>query len=86
MPIGSTFSVGAKGKPAQTYQISSRTTVPQGKLKRSWFGNDGPHRLVLFTCAELRGGHFRKTMAIIATPVPAVTPATSPTPSVATAR
>jgi hypothetical protein len=85
MPIGSTFSAGVKGKPAQTYQISSRTTVPQGKLKRSWFTSSGPHRLVLITCADLRGGHFRKTMAIIATPVPAAAPAAQPTPSVAIA-
>ncbi len=71
MPIGSTFTIGATGKVAKTYQISSRVTVPKGTLERSWFRTGGPHRLVLITCADLSGGVFRRTMAIIATPVPA---------------
>jgi hypothetical protein len=70
MPIGSTFSIGAVGKTPRTYQISSRVTVPKGVLKRSWFRHDGPKRLVLITCNDLRGGVFARTMAIIATPVP----------------
>ncbi len=80
MPIGSTFTVGAVGKPAKTYQISSRVTVPKGKLQKSWFATTGAHRLVLITCADLRGGHFQKTTAIIATPVPVVTLGGTPTP------
>jgi hypothetical protein len=75
MPIGSTFKVGAIGKPAQTFKIASRETVPKGKLKKSWFSNEGPHRLVLLTCADYSGGHFRQTTAIIATPVPVPPPA-----------
>jgi hypothetical protein len=70
MPIGSTFTIGATGRAAKTYQISSRVTVPHGKLLRSWFRTGGPHRLVLITCADLSGGVFRRTMAIIAAPVP----------------
>jgi hypothetical protein len=80
MPIGSTFTVGAVGKTPRTYQISSRVTVPKGVLKRSWFRHDGPKRLVLITCNDLRGGQFNRTMAIIATPVVAA-PVTASTPA-----
>lgn len=83
MPIGSTFTIGSVGKTPRTYQISSRTTVPKGVLKRSWFRHDGPKRLVLITCNDLRGGVFARTMAIIATPVPTTpaAPATATTPA-----
>ena len=79
MPIGSTFTVGAIGKPAQTYKISSRVTVPKNGLKPEWFSKTGPHRLVLFTCTDYRGGVFHKTLTIIANPVPApgLTPSSS---------
>ena len=77
MPIGSTFTVAAVGKPAKTYQIASRVTVPKGVLKRSWFSPRGRHRLVLITCDDLRGGVFHRTMTIIATPVPVPPPAPS---------
>jgi hypothetical protein len=80
MPIGSTFTIGAVGKTPRTYKISSRVTVPKGVLKRSWFSNAGPKRLVMITCNDLRGGVFNRTMAVIATPV-APTPSTSPTPT-----
>jgi hypothetical protein len=76
MPIGSTFTVGAVGKPAQTYQISDRVSVPKSRLRKSWFSNEGPHRLVLITCDDYRGGVFHRTMAITATPVPPTAPAT----------
>ena len=74
MPIGSTFTVGAVGKPAETYRIASRVTVPKNGLKASWFSKEGPHRLVMFTCTDYRGGVFHKTMTIIANPVPVVAP------------
>ncbi len=84
LPIGSTFTVGKVGKTPKTYRIASRETVAQGVLKRSWFRHTGRHRLVLITCADLRGGDFRRTMTIIATPVPAGTPLT-PAPTEPTA-
>ncbi|MBK9741187.1 MAG: hypothetical protein IPO93_17240 [Actinobacteria bacterium] len=76
MPLGNTFTIRDLGKPAKTYTLASRTTVPKGVVKRSWFRRGGPHHLVLITCADLRDGVFRKTMAIIATPA-----AGQPTPS-----
>ena len=82
MPIGSTFTVGATGKVARTYQITSRVTVPKGQLRRSWFRTGGPHRLVMITCADLSGGVFRGTMAIVAAPVP-TPPTAAPTASIA---
>ena len=42
MPIGSTFTAGAVGKPQKTYVITSRVTVPKTKLKTKWFRKDGP--------------------------------------------
>jgi hypothetical protein len=85
MPLGSTFTVAAVGKPAKTYQISSRETVPKGTLKRSLFSGYGPHRLVLLTCADLRGGVFHKTTVIIAKPVPNPPVPTSVAPAAVTA-
>lgn len=70
IPIGSTFRVGKIGVSPRTYRIVSRETVPKGVLKKSWFSNSGRHRLVLITCNDLVGGYFRRTMAIIAVPVP----------------
>lgn len=70
MPIGSTFQVGRIGVTPRTYRIVSREVVPKGVLKRKWFSNTGRYRLVLITCNDLQGNYFRKTMAIIAVPVP----------------
>lgn len=84
MPKHSTFTVGAVGKTPRTYEITDRVTIPKVALKRSWFSPKGPHRLVLFTCADLRGGVFHKTVAIFAKPVPTTPPAPSPTATTAT--
>ena len=83
MPLGSTFTINAVGKPAKTYKIAYRETVLKGHLKRSWFRTTGSHRLVLITCDDLRGGVFHRTMAIIAVPAPA-TPVVSPPSTPAT--
>lgn len=80
MPIGSTFKVGKVGVTPRTYRIVSRETVPKGVLKRSWFSNEGRHRLVLITCNDLQGTVFRKTMGIVAVPVP-TKPVPAPMPS-----
>jgi sortase (surface protein transpeptidase) len=80
MAMGSTFTVAAVGKRATTYQITGRETVAKSGLKRSWFSNEGPHRMVLFTCTDYRGGVFHKTMAVIASPV-RPTPITPTTPT-----
>jgi sortase (surface protein transpeptidase) len=69
MPMGSTFTVSEVGKPPRTYKITKRFVVPKTGLKSSWFRKNGPHRLVLLTCADLVGGVFRKTEAVIAAPV-----------------
>ncbi len=69
------------GKPARTYRITQHFTVPKTGLKRSWFRKKGPHRLVLLTCADLVGGVFRMTQAVIAAPVspaPATLPPVAP--------
>lgn len=79
MPIGSTFTVGAVGKTPKTYQISKRVSVPKGRLKRAWFRSTGRHRLVMLTCDDYAGGVFRRTMAIIAKPIPTPPPAPEPT-------
>jgi hypothetical protein len=69
LPVGANFTVRAVGKPATTFQITSRTTVPKGVIKRWWFRMDGPHRLVLITCDDLSGGVFHRTMTIVAKPL-----------------
>ena len=78
MPIGSTFTAGAVGKPEKTYVITSRTSVWKTNLKKKWFRKDGPNRLVLLTCDDLQGSVFRKTMVIIAKPVPVAPAVTAP--------
>ncbi len=83
MPIGSTFTTQEVGGPVRTFKITKKFVVPKTGLKSSWFRKNGPHRLVLLTCADLVGGVFRKTEAVIAAPVrtiPAPTPAPAPTP------
>lgn len=69
MPVGSTFTTMEVGGPVRTFKITKHITVPKSGLKRSWFRKNGPHRLVLLTCADLVGGVFRKTQAVIAAPV-----------------
>lgn len=84
MPIGTTFTINAVGKPAKTYQIAYRESVLKGHLKRSWFRTTGRHRLVLITCDDLNGGVFRRTMAIVAIPAPVapvVPPPLTPPPT-----
>jgi hypothetical protein len=94
MPIGSTFTTQEVGGPVRTFKITKKFVVPKTGLKNSWFRKNGPHRLVLLTCADLVGGVFRKTEAVIAAPVrtvPAPTttatataPAPVPAPTVTT--
>lgn len=80
-PIESTFSVRPVGKPAKEYRIAARREVRKGKYQAAWFRQTGPHQLALFTCAGLKGGQFRNTAVIIATPVSAENaPADSPAP------
>ncbi len=69
MPIGSTFTTQEVGGPVRTFKITKRFVVPKTGLKSSWFRKNGPHRLVLLTCADLVSGVFRKTEAVIAAPV-----------------
>jgi hypothetical protein len=86
MPIGSTFTVREVGKPPRTYKITKHFIVPKSGLKSSWFRKNGPHRLVLLTCADLAGGVFRKTEAVIAAPVRMrPVPVTEPVPVAPTA-
>ncbi len=70
MPIGSTFTAQKLGKEPITYRIVKKVTVPKGKHKRSWFTLAGKPRLILLTCADLTGGKFISTTAVIAVPVP----------------
>ena len=65
-PVGGTFTVGLVGRPAQLYRITSRHTVLKGAYQAAWFRQQGPHQLALFTCADLRGGEFRRTTVILA--------------------
>ncbi len=81
MPIGSTFTVAEVGKPAKTYRITKNVTVPKSGLKSSWFRKNGPRRLVMLTCADLAGGVFRKTQAVIAAPVKDKPAPVVPTPT-----
>lgn len=76
MPLGSTFTVAKVGRTPVTYEIAAREMVTKGIVKRSWFRNGGLRKLVLITCADLTGGVFRGTTAVIAVPVPAPPPAT----------
>lgn len=57
------------GKSARVYRITSRHTVMKGEYPAAWFRQLGPHQLALFTCADLRGGKFRRTTVILAEPV-----------------
>jgi hypothetical protein len=70
LPLGSTFTVATVGRAATTYEIAAREMVTKGTVKRSWFRNRGLRKLVLITCADLSGGVFRGTTAVIAVPVP----------------
>jgi hypothetical protein len=87
MPIGSTFTTREANGAERTFKITKKFVVPKTGLKNSWFRKNGPHRLVLLTCADLVDGQFRKTEAVIAAPVrtvPAPTPtATTTAPTVA---
>jgi hypothetical protein len=69
MPIGSTFTTREANGAERTFKITKKLVVPKSGLKNSWFRKNGPHRLVLLTCADLVGGVFRKTEAVIAAPV-----------------
>ncbi len=65
-PVGGTFTVHPVGKPAYLYRITSRHTVTKGGYRSAWFRQQGPHQLALFTCADLRGGEYRRTTVILA--------------------
>jgi hypothetical protein len=69
MPVGSTFTVQLKDSPSREYRITRRIEVPKGRYKAAWFSPDGPHRLALFTCGDLRYEKFHSTIAIFADPV-----------------
>ena len=68
-PIGTEFEVAPKGAAATRYRVVERLTVRKGRYRLEWFRQDGPHRLALFTCADLRDGAFRDTVAVFANPV-----------------
>lgn len=68
VPIGSTFVITTKSGMRFDYRIARRLTVPRGKLRPSWFDQGGPHRLALFSCADLEGSTFRKTVVMLAEP------------------
>ena len=81
MPLGSTFTVAKVGGKPVTYEIAAREMVTKGIVKRTWFKRGGLRKLVLITCADLTGGVYRGTTAVIATPVidvPAPTPPWTP--------
>lgn len=80
MPLGSTFTVAKVGRTPVTYEIAAREMVTKGIVKRSWFTRGGLRKLVLITCADLTGGVFRGTTAVIAVPVTTV-PAPTPPPA-----
>lgn len=75
-PIGSTFTVQPVGKEPKQYRIVSREEVRKGRYRAAWFRQTGPHQLALFTCADLRGGTYRNTAVILATPVEGEIPVT----------
>jgi CshA-type fibril repeat protein len=68
LPEGSTFSI-RNGTTTTDYEITRQETVAKGDHRASWFGQGGPHRLVLLTCNGLRDGKFTQTTAIFARPV-----------------
>jgi hypothetical protein len=68
LPEGSTFSIRI-GTTTTDYEITRQETVAKGDHRASWFGQGGPHRLVLLTCNGLRDGKFTQTTAIFARPV-----------------
>jgi CshA-type fibril repeat protein len=68
LPAGSTFSI-RNGATVTDYEITRQVTVAKGDHRASWFGQGGPHRLVLLTCNGLRNGKFTETTAIFARPV-----------------
>ena len=84
MPLGSTFTVAKMGRAPVTYEIAAREMVTKGTVRRTWFRNGGLRKLVLITCADLSGGVFRGTTAVIAVPV--VAPPAAPVDPHATAR
>ena len=79
-PVGGTFWVDAKGTRIQ-YRITDRFVVRKGDYMAEWFRTDGPRRLALFSCADLRDGAFRKTVVILAEPAQHSGGATAPGPA-----
>lgn len=68
-PIGTSLRVKAQGQASQEFQIVRRVSVPKGRYPVSWFRQHGPRQLALFSCADLRDGTFRSTVAVFAEPV-----------------
>lgn len=68
-PIGTSLRVNAQGREPQEYRIVRRVSVPKGRYPVSWFRQHGPRQLALFSCADLRDGVFRSTVAVFAEPV-----------------
>jgi len=71
LPVGAAFTVYDFNSPGegQVYAVANKVLTPRGHYRDSWFGQGGPHRLALFTCADRIGREFRKTLAIFAVPV-----------------
>jgi hypothetical protein len=68
-PLGATFRLSdAKGE-SREYRIVERRVVPKGDYDPAWFRVNGAPQVTLFTCTDYRNGAYRKTLAIIATPV-----------------
>jgi hypothetical protein len=68
LPIGATFTVSAQDSAPRKYRITQRIEVPKGRYQEEWFAPDGPHRLALFTCGDLRYEKFHSTIAVFAVP------------------
>lgn len=68
-PVGTRFTISTPQGGTREYEISGRDSAHSGRLPARWFRLDGPFRVGLFTCGDLRQGVFHSTVATFATPV-----------------
>lgn len=68
-PIGTQFTLQARGGEVVQLAITGRTEVKNGRYRPSWFRPGGPYSVTLLTCGDLRDGVFRTTVVTFAAPV-----------------
>ncbi|MDQ1041228.1 hypothetical protein QFZ75_007644 [Streptomyces sp. V3I8] len=77
-PLGARVEVAGADGRVRVYRVAARRTYRQERLPADLFTDDGPHRLVLVTCAgpyDRAAGRYQRNLVLYATPVAPETPA-----------